>query len=186
MVLITRNNEALAIGAPMPEFEVTVTSGAKVSPRTLLGSGRKGAVIVISCNHCPYAKAYDGRAFALARETAPKGIAWLAVNPNAANPTYPEDSFEAMKRIVKNGKIPFPYAADTDQSLARAFGAACTPEFYLFDAGGTLRYAGRLDDEMEEAKVKTHHLRDAIDDLLAGRSVRTPHSHPIGCSIKWI
>lgn len=186
MVLITQNDEALPIGSPIPEFEVTVTSNAKVSPRTLLGSGRKGAVIMITCNHCPYAKAYDGRAYALARETAPKGIAWLAVNPNAANPSYPDDSFEAMKRIVKSGNIPFPYAADADQSLARAFGAACTPEFYLFDGGGTLRYAGRLDDEMEEAKVTNRYLRDAIDDVLAGRPVRTPRSHPIGCSIKWI
>jgi hypothetical protein len=186
MVLITQNDEALPIGSRMPEFEISVTSGAKVSPRTLLGSGRKGAVIVVTCNHCPYAKAYDGRTYALARETTPKGIVWLAVNPNAANPSYPDDSFEAMKRIVKNGKIPFPYAADGDQSLARALGAACTPEYFLFDSGGTLRYAGRLDDEMEEPKVKIHYLRDAIDDLLAGRSVRTQRSHPIGCSIKWV
>lgn len=185
MVLITKNDGELAIGSILPAFALEDTSGAKISDRTLL-EGQRGAVIIVTCNHCPYAKAYDTRAFALARETKPKGIAWLAVNPNAANSSYPDDSADAMKRMVSTKKIPFPYAADLDQSFARALGAACTPEFYLFDEKRLLRYAGRLDDEMDEAKVKTRHLRLAIDDLLAGREIGKSRTHPIGCSIKWV
>lgn len=189
MVLITHNDTRLALRTRLPEFQITDIEGRvhtasdfRVPHKGLF----KGAVIAFTCNHCPYVQAYEDRMIRLARETLPQGIFWLAVNANAANPDYAEDSVDEMRRRAAAKKIPFAYAADMTQTMARAFGAACTPEYYLFDGDGLLAYSGRLDDAMEENKVRHPWLRDALTDLLEARPVAQPQSHPIGCSIKWL
>lgn len=186
MALITQNPEILPFGSTLPSFLVTDTDGRTIRSEELLAATNRGLVVVVTCNHCPYAQAYEDRTVALAKHTLSRGISWIAINPNAANPSYPDDSIGKMKSIVAAKKYPYPYAADMQQRAAKALGAACTPEYYLFDAAGALVYAGRLDDEMDAAKVKVNHLSLAIEDLLAGRPVANRQSHPIGCSIKWV
>lgn len=173
----------LKIGDKCPDFSLPAVDGKTYSRDGLL-EGKKGLVVVFSCNHCPYVRAYEDRMIALAKETAPKGIAWAAVCSNDAE-RYPDDSFEEMKKRAEEKGFPFPYLHDETQEVARAFDAAATPEFYLFDAAGKLAYHGRLDDEMEEDKVTKRYLADAIEALLAGRPADPAKTHAIGCTIKW-
>lgn len=186
MVLIEKNPDIIPFGSPVPEVSVTTLEGEKLYLPSALAKGSRGLVVVFTCNHCPYAKAYDLRTVSLARKTLPRGIHWIAVNPNAANKNYAEDSLEKMQEKASALDLPYPYTADLDQSAARAFGAACTPEYFLFSPDQGLVYTGRLDDEMEEEKVHHRYLEDAIEDLLSGRTIRQPRSHPLGCSIKWL
>ena len=185
MVLITKNEGLLPFGAELPEFSVEEARGGTIASVKLVESMAKGLVIVVTCNHCPYALAYEDRTIALAIRTKLKGISWLAINPNVANPAYPDDSFLKMQVRAREMNLPYPYAADADQAVARALGAACTPEYFLFDGNARLVYTGRLDDAQELQDAKVHYLADAIDELLNGRAIRTRQSHPIGCSIKW-
>lgn len=182
MALVTENPDRLGLGERIPNFSVISTTGSIITQDYLFQDGVKGLVVVFTCNHCPYAQMYEDRMITLALNTTAQGIRWLAINSNAGNPEYPDDSMAKMKEK----KWPFPYAADDAQEAARAFGAACTPEFFLFDSAGLLRFTGRLDDEKEPSQVTKHYLADALADLLAGTKVRLPEAHPIGCSIKWL
>lgn len=182
MALVTHNPKRLSLGEALPRVTVATTDGHVVSPRP----GKNGLVVVFTCNHCPYAVSWEDRTIALAELSLSKGIDWLAINPNAANKQYPDDSIEEMRRRVAEKKYPYPYAADDTQAAAAAFGAACTPEYFLFDSAGMLRYTGRLDDSQDSGKVTQHFLADALADLMAGMKIRLPESHPMGCSIKWM
>ncbi len=184
MALITQNDQPLPLGSTIPEFTLEDTTRRHVGTKTL--SGGRGAVVFFTCNHCPYVRGYEDRFLSLARLTMPRGLNWLGINPNAAHPNYPDDSITEMEARVKEKQYPFPYAADLEQTVARAFGAACTPEFFLFDASRRLAFTGRLDDEMEASRATRHYLADACEDVIAGRPVAVPKAHPIGCSIKWI
>ncbi len=186
MALVTQSGpETLPIGSSAPNFAgLTGTDGQVYG----LGSFRDSSVLVISftCNHCPYAKAYEDRFIALAREFLPKGVAFVAVNPNDEI-SYPDDSLENMKIRAAQKAFPFPYLRDQSQEVARAYGAVCTPHLFVFDKGRQLAYEGRIDDSWKDpAAAKSHDLRNAIEDLLAGRPVRVPNTNPMGCSIKWM
>ncbi len=184
MVLISHSGpETLKIGAAAPDFKLHAADG---SARTLASfAGAKALVISFTCNHCPYAQAYEDRFIALAREFAPQGIAFAAVSPNDAK-TYPADSFENMKLRAAEKKFPFPYLYDERQSMARAYGAVCTPHIFLFDVARKLAYEGRIDDNWKDPSgVKSRDLRAAIEAVLAGTPVPTPQTNPMGCSIKW-
>jgi len=142
-------------------------------------------VVVFSCNHCPYVRAYEDRIIALQREYGPKGVQVIAINSNDTK-NYPEDSFDKMVLRAKEKGFNFPYLRDEDQSVAEAFGATHTPQFFVFDRERKLRYAGRMDDNWEHpAAVKENYLRDALDALLAGKDVPVPETYSIGCTIKW-
>jgi len=184
MALVTENRDRLSLGSPLPNLSVIATTGEIINPKR--DDFEKGLVVAFTCNHCPYVQAYEDRMISLGLETISRGIQWLLINPNAANPAYPDDSMEEMKLRAAKKKYPFPYAADDAQSAARAFGAACTPEFFLFDAAGILRYTGRLDNDQNPEKVTKRYLANALADFLADMKVREPESHPIGCSIKWV
>ncbi len=186
MVLITENPSRLGIGDPVPAFSVADISGRPWDAATLRTRGRAGALVGFTCNHCPYVQAYEDRLIRLTHEFAPRGFAFLMINPNAANAGYAEDSEAKMRERAEARKFPFFYAADRSQEAARAFGAACTPEFYLFDAQGLLAYTGRIDDEMEESKVRRSWLKEALDAVATGSTPPVNASHPIGCSIKWL
>ncbi len=185
MVLITKN-DPLAVGSRLPAFRLSDTLDAEITDELVYARRPRGLVVAFTCNHCPYVMSYERRFLDLARITLPRGISWLAVNSNAANPNYGDDSVEKMKSRVRANNYPFPYAPDLLQDVARSFGAACTPEFFLFDEERRLRYTGRLDDDQDESRVKTRYLAEAIEDLLAARVIRRDRSHPIGCSIKWL
>lgn len=164
-----------------PDFELETALHGRVSSKDLYQS--KPFVIVFMCNHCPYVKAIKNRIIATYGVLKVLGVPFLAINSNDPE-AYPEDSFENMKAA----QYPFPYAFDSDQSVAKAFDAQCTPEFFVFNQEGYLRYRGRLDDNWQDAtQVRRFDLLEAVAFLL-----RHPHEQlpwkpepSMGCSIKW-
>ncbi len=185
MTLITQSGpETLPLGSPAPAFQgLVATDGKKYGLESFRDA--KAVVISFTCNHCPYAKAYEDRFIALAAKYAPKGIAFVAINSNDAV-SYPDDSFENMKVRAREKSFPFPYLRDDLQEVARAYGAVCTPHIFVLNSTRKLVYEGRIDDNWKDpAEAKSHDLRNAIDDLLAGNPVRVASTNPMGCSIKW-
>lgn len=145
----------------------------------------KALVVVFSCNHCPYVKAYEDRMIAVQRDYLDKGVRLVAINSNDAA-GYPEDSFENMEKRAKEKGFNFPYLCDQSQETARAYGATHTPHLFVFDGARKLAYTGKIDDNWQDAKAaRQPFLREALDDILAGKAVRTPQTHAIGCTIKW-
>jgi len=185
MALITQSGpDTLPIGAAAPRFDPLPATDGKLYNLDSMAPSRV-VVLSFTCNHCPYAKAYEDRFVALAREYAPQGVAFLAINSNDAD-AYPEDSFENMKRRAFEKNFPFPYLRDASQAVARAYGAVCTPHLFVLNEQRRLAYEGRIDDNWKEpAAVGRHDLREALDNLLAGQPVRIPRTSPMGCSLKW-
>jgi len=149
---------------------------------------RRGLLVVFMCNHCPYVIAVHERLSQIARDYADHGISVIGVNSN--DPEYREaDSFENMKKISIEWKLAFPYVFDETQEVARAFGAVCTPDPFLYEnkkGDFLLRYRGRIDDSWQDIHaVKENSLRIAIDTLLAGKPSITSEHASMGCSIKW-
>jgi peroxiredoxin len=173
----------LNYGDQAPDFQLKGVDGRiyKLSDY----KGKKAVVVIFSCNHCPYVKAYEDRMIALAREYAPKGVQFLVINSN--DPTkYPEDSFDNMVKRAQEKGYPFPYLHDETQQIARAYGAQRTPEVFLFDSATKLRYHGTIDDNPQDpAKVTKRYLKDALDAVLAGREPDLKETQPVGCTIKW-
>lgn len=173
---------ALALRAPCPPFDLP---GTDDKTHRLAELGGKLVVIVVSCNHCPYVVAYEARMVVLAREYAPRGVDFVAVNANDAT-RYPEDDLPAMKVRARERAFPFLYLRDESQAFVRALDARFTPEVFVFDADRKLRYHGRIDDNHRDAtKVKSHDLRNALDALLAGNDPPNAETTAFGCSVKW-
>jgi len=148
----------------------------------------KGFIVVFTCNHCPYAIAYEDRIEELDKKYASKGYPVIAINPNDAV-SYPEDSFENMKVRAKQKGFTFPYLYDETQVTAKTYGALRTPHVYLLQKSSSdliVKYVGAIDDNSQDAKaVKIKYLENAVDELLAGKDVSTKETKAIGCSIKW-
>lgn len=142
-------------------------------------------VVIFSCNHCPYVQAYEDRMVKIQSDYASKGVQIIAVNSND-DKEYLEDSYENMVKRAKDKRFNFVYLRDVDQKVVDAYGAVCTPHVFVFDKERKLRYRGRIDDSKEASKVTSHDLRNALDDILAGKTVRVPDTRPFGCSIKWM
>ena len=122
---------------------------------------------------------------ALGGSYGPRGASFVLINANDPK-KYAEDSYEGMVRRARLKKYPFPYLHDEDQSVARAYGATRTPEVFLFDAQGALRYHGRVDDNYENPEaVQSHDLRNALEAVLSGKSPAIVETAPVGCTIKW-
>ena len=148
-------------------------------------AGNDALVVVFTCNHCPYAQAWEDRLVQIQAEYASKGVKLIAINANDAV-KYPDDSFPKMKERAAAKGFNFPYLHDESQKVARAYGAQRTPEVFVFDKGSTLRYQGTVDDNYEDpAAVKTPYLRQALDAVLAGKPAPTAETAPVGCTIKW-
>ena len=172
------------LGSLLPTFSLADADGIVYRSDDL--SGANGLLVVVTCNHCPYAQAVWPRVVRLARHAREVGIATVAINPNL-NPDYPDDSPPAMKEAIARLGIAFPYLVDRDQSVARALDAQCTPEFYLYDRDRRLAYHGRLDDSWkDESKVTRRELQGAIEALATGRPVDADQPPSMGCSIKWL
>lgn len=173
----------LSLGVAAPNFENLLgVDGKRYSFASF--NDRQVLVIVFSCNHCPYAQAYEDRLVQIQRDYADKGVQLITINSND-DKSYPEDSYPEMIKRAKEEKFNFPYLRDTDQSVVEAYGAVCTPHVFAFDKQRRLRYRGRIDDSKDASLVTKHDLRNAIDDLVTGRDVRVPDTKPFGCSIKW-
>ncbi len=174
----------LNINDPMPEFKnLHGVDGKKYSSPDFKDVNI--LIIVFSCNHCPYVKAYESRMIELQRDYHSKGVQLIAINSNDAE-NYPEDKFEDMVKRAKHKGFNFKYLRDEDQTVAEAFGTTHTPQFFVFDDSRRLRYSGKMDDNWENPKaVKENYLRDALDALLTGEEVKIPETFSIGCTIKW-
>jgi peroxiredoxin len=172
----------LSVGDNAPDFTLPDTEGGEWSLSS--GDGSSATVIVFTCNHCPYALAWHDRIAVAARDYAEDGVRFLAINPNDAD-RYPRDSFEAMKQRVASEEWPMPYLWDESQEVARAYGARTTPDVFVVDSDGRLRYRGAPDGDYDDPGRRAEWLRAALDAVLAGKEPAEPETRPVGCSIKW-
>lgn len=146
---------------------------------------KQAVVVIFSCNHCPYVRAWEDRMIQIQADYADKGVQLVAINANDAV-KYPSDSFEAMVERAREKGFNFPYLHDETQEIARAYGAQRTPEVFLFDQQRTLRYHGAIDDNYEDpGAVKHRYLAAALDAVLAGKAAPVAETPPVGCTIKW-
>ena len=185
MVLITQSGkDTLKVGSSAPDFwGPRGTDGKKYGLKSFRES--KAVVISFTCNHCPYAQAYEDRFIALAHAFMPQGVAFVAINSND-HTHYPQDSFENMKIRAKEKSFPFPYVQDESQKVAKAYGAVCTPHIFVLDEHRKLVYEGRIDDNWKEPdRVTSPDLRNALEALLTGVPVPVSNTNPMGCSLKW-
>ncbi len=168
------------IGDPAPTFTLPDTEGVHHSP-----GGAAATVVVFTCNHCPYALAWHDRLGAVAADYAGRGVLMLAINPNDAT-RYPRDSAEAMHARVEAGDFDgVPYLRDETQEVARAYDAKTTPDVFVIDAEGVLRYRGAPDGDYENPAQNAAYVRNALDAVLDGRDPDPTETVPVGCSIKW-
>ncbi len=175
----------IPLGTKMPDFQLEDPYGNLYKSDELYGE--KGLLVIFTCNHCPYAIAVWPRVVRLAKYARELGINTVAINPNAPNPDYPEDSVEKMKEKIKEWGIDFPYLVDKTQDVAKSFKAQCTPDIYLFDKEHRLVYHGRIDDNWkDESKVEKEELKEAITKLSKGESISEVQYPSMGCSIKWL
>lgn len=174
----------LTIGSYVPDFEIPGVDGEVHHLSRYLEQFRAVGVIVM-CNHCPYVKLYLESLKQLQAEIGAQGATLVGINPNDET-RVPEDSFAAMKSFAATHQLNFPYLRDVTQEVAREFGAARTPEAFLIDQTGRLRYSGGIDDQPQNpASAQQHYLHDAILQLLAGEEITHPVTEAVGCSIKW-
>lgn len=173
------------LGSPAAAFSLKdVISGQNVS-LPAIGSGT-ATVIMFICNHCPYVKHINNELVRLANDYIPRGIIFIAINSNDFS-AYPEDSPDNMRKVAAELKYPFPYLVDDSQKVAKAYEAACTPDFFIYDSHLKLIYRGQLDDSRPSNKVVSDgkDIRAALDAILQGLHPSLRQRPSIGCDIKW-
>jgi peroxiredoxin len=174
----------LPIGSMSPVFEDLLgTDGERYGLSRF--ADRQAIVLIFSSNRCPTAKAYAGRMNALQADYGPRGVQLLAINSNAPH-LYPDEGFDRMVERARDDGHTFPYVVDPGQAVARAFGATCTFHVFVLDRERRVRYEGRFDSARLAENVTSHDLRDALDEILAGREVRVPVTRPFGCSLDYL
>lgn len=169
---------------PAPAFRLPATDGRTLAFADV--AGPNGTLIMFICNHCPYVLAVIDRIIRDARDLSAHGVGAAAICSN--DPVaYPADSSENMKEMAERLNFPFPYLHDADQSVARAYGAACTPDFFGFNAAGGLQYRGRLDASRAEAAAPDvrRDLYEAMREIAATGRGPADQIPSMGCSIKW-
>ncbi len=176
---------ALALGDAAPQSDVAMKNVDGKDLTIAAAKGAKGTLVLFTCNHCPWVKAWEGRIVQLAAEAKKRGIGVIAINPN--DPAgFPEDAYEVMQKRAKDTGYGFPDVVDATSNVARAFGATHTPEAFLFDAGGRLVDHGAIDDNPRAPKkVKARWLADAVTAVAAGKPVPLAETKALGCSIKF-
>jgi thiol-disulfide isomerase/thioredoxin len=171
------------LGTPCPPFDLPAVGGGSAAR----GDFEPAEVLVVMfiCNHCPYVQAVEDRLIRLAREYGPRGVQLVGVCSNdAAN--YPDDAFDRLAERWRRKSYGFPYLHDESQAVARAFGAVCTPDIFVYDRQRQLAYRGRIDDSWkDETKVQRRELAAALDALLEGGRPSSEQRPSLGCSIKW-
>lgn len=175
----------LPLGTKAPNFTLPDTiSGKTVSLDDLKSD--KATVIMFICNHCPFVKHVDEAIVSLAKDYQAKGVSVIAISSNDVE-NYPQDSPELMKEEAEKVGYTFPYLYDETQEVAKAYDAACTPDFYVFDKDLKCAYRGQLDDSRpgNDKPVTGKDLRAALDEILEGKEVSAPQIPSLGCNIKW-
>jgi peroxiredoxin len=174
----------LGLGTPAPHFALPDLEGNLVCIDDLWQA--KALLVCFICPHCPYVRHVRRGVAELARDYAGRGLATVGIMSNDLD-AYPQDGPEGMRQEAQEAGYSFPYLLDETQSVARAYQAACTPDFFLFDEGRNLVYRGQLDSSRpgNDVPVTGEDLRGAIDALLEGRSVPSEQRPSIGCNIKW-
>ncbi len=174
----------LPLGTQAPDFSLPDTEGRVVCRDDFKDA--PGLLVIFLCNHCPYVRHVRLQLAKLTREYQQKGIAVVGINSNDVQ-EYPEDSPSRMREEIKSAGYTFPYLFDETQEVAKAYRAACTPDFFLFDKNKKLVYRGQMDDSRpgNNIPVTGKDLRAAMDAVLAGRSVPADQKPSIGCNIKW-
>ena len=175
----------LTLGSDAPPFALPDTVSGKMIKLKDIASD-KATVVMFICNHCPYVIHVNDEIVRVANDYSPKGVSFVAISSNDVE-NYPEDGPDEMKKVAKRLKYPFPYLYDESQNVARAFDAACTPDFYVFDKNLKLAYRGRLDDSKPKNTnpLTGKDLRNAIDAILDGKPVPEKQYPSGGCNIKW-
>lgn len=175
----------LPLGTVAPEFQLLNVVTGKIESLQQLKS-EVATLIMFICNHCPFVKHISHELAKLGQDYIPKGVSIIAINSNDVA-HYPEDSPEQMQLIVKQWNLNFPYLFDDTQAVAKAYDAACTPDFYLFDSQLKCAYRGQLDDSRpgNDIPVTGRDLRAALDALLSGQSIDSQQKPSLGCNIKW-
>ena len=182
--MVAVNSTMLPLGTPAPDFRLPTPDGRLVARDDFADA--PALLVMFICNHCPYVKHIRGGLAAFARDYQPRGLAIVGINSNDVA-AYPDDRPEKMAEEARAAGYVFPYLYDETQAVAKAYRAACTPDFFLFDRARTLVYRGQFDDSRpgNDRPVTGADLRAAADAVLAGRAV-TDEQHPsIGCNIKW-
>lgn len=173
------------LGAKLPAFRLTdVVTGGPLDERG--ASGARGLLVAFLCNHCPYVVHVRPAFVPLANELVARGLGVVAINSNSER-THPQDGPAHMKELAASEKWRFPFLFDATQDVARAFGAACTPDFFLYDAAGTLVWRGRMDGSRPGSGVAStgEELRAACEAVIDGRPAPTDQRPSLGCGIKW-
>ena len=175
----------LPLGTPAPDFKLPDTiSGKELSLDTLRSD--RATVIMFICNHCPFVKHVDDGIVALAKDYQSLGVSFVAISSNDVE-HYPQDAPGLMKVEAERVGYTFPYLYDESQQVAKAYDAACTPDFYIFDKDMKCAYRGQLDDSRpgNGRPVTGKDIRAALDEILNGKAVSVPQTPSLGCNIKW-
>ncbi len=183
--MVATPSTMLPLGTPIPEFALpNAADGLSISPEDYRGSA--ALVVMFICNHCPFVKHVLPELGRLSHAYVPKRIAFIAINSNDIE-AHPADSPEHMRELMATEQWTFPFLVDESQEVAKAFKAACTPDFYVFDGDRKLVYRGQLDGSRpgNDVPVTGADLRACLDAILAGRSVPSEQQPSLGCNIKW-
>jgi peroxiredoxin len=178
--------QGLKVGDTVKDFSLKGVDEQQISLKSL--KNNKGAIVIFTCNHCPFSKAYEDRIIAIDKTYRQQGYPVLAINPN--DPIVsPEDSFEKMQERASEKTFPFPYLYDQTQEVAKAFGASRTPHVFVLQLEGekyVVKYIGAIDDNSDSPEnVKTKYLEDAVNQLINDGKVALAETKAIGCTIKW-
>mgnify|MGYP001944455976 CR=1 FL=1 len=178
------------LGSQAPPFELPIANpevdGKEGATRSLGDyDDAEALVVVFMCNHCPYVKHIEDALVQAARDYQPRGVQFVGICSNDPE-RYPDDSFERMAERAREKNYSFPYLHDESQEVARAYGAVCTPDFFVYDADRTLVYRGRFDETRPNRGTPTgRDLRRALDELLDEGTVHVEQKPSMGCNIKW-
>ena len=182
--MVRTTSTMLPLGTYAPDFSLPDPSGKTYALQDF--AGKPALLVMFICNHCPFVKHVREELARLAKEYQEKGAAVVAIMPNDVE-NYPDDSPEKMAEEAANFGYDFPYLHDETQEVAKAYNAACTPDFYVFDAEQRLAYRGQLDDSRpkSDTPVTGADLRAALDAVLGGASPTLTQRPSLGCNIKW-
>ena len=174
----------LELGTKLPAFRLRDVNGKTVSSDDFTGS--TGVLVAFICPHCPYVRLVRSEFSRAANEFQQRGVAVVGINANDVA-AAPDDDLDGMKKEAREVGYTFPYLYDETQAVAKAFRAACTPDFFLFDPHGRLVYRGQFDDSRPNSQtvVTGRDLKAAVDAMLAGTTVSADQRPSIGCNIKW-
>jgi len=182
--MVAVNSQMLGLGTEAPPFRLPSATGGFVSIKDFQDAS--ALLVMFICNHCPFVKHLRDELVKLANDYQARGVAVVAINSNDWS-TYPDDSPEMMEKEAQQYGYPFAYLYDETQEVAKAYQAACTPDFFLFDADRRLAYRGQLDDSRPGNKepVSGKDLRAALNALLEGKTISDQQRPSLGCNIKW-